>query len=212
MTVQSQTQKVQYNGNGVTLTFQVPFYFLENSHVAVYHTDALGTDTLWVEGTQYTLAGALNPSGGVIVVNIAYVPLALEYLTIAREVPFTQPTNYVENNRFDSDVIEEDLDRSVMIDQELREMIGRCFTLPITTKITNFNLPLPVSNELLGWNSTADALVNYAFVPLVPPETLPGVANTYLRRNPGNTAFDAVNAATVAADVQSFIDIDGGSA
>ena len=59
MTVQTTALRGDYTGNGVTVAFAVPFYFLENSHVQIEKLDTLtGITTTLALTTDYTLAGA----------------------------------------------------------------------------------------------------------------------------------------------------------
>ncbi|MEY5100616.1 MAG: hypothetical protein RJA36_3335, partial [Pseudomonadota bacterium] len=58
MTVSSSTNRVQYNTNGTTGPWTVPFYFLEDAHLAVTYTTSAGVETLLTLTTNYSVTGA----------------------------------------------------------------------------------------------------------------------------------------------------------
>lgn len=120
MTVSSTTSRADYVGNGTTLPFVVPFYFITNSHIKVTGTVA-GVTTPFVEGTDYTLVGAGVFSGGTVRFFVA--PANGVKLAIVRVVPITQETHYVENDDFPATSHETALDKLTMIGQQFQEQI-----------------------------------------------------------------------------------------
>ena len=159
MTVSTETNRQTHAGNGATIVFAVPFRFLDNAHVAVTHRDAAGAETAWAEGTQYTLVGAGEAAGGTLTVITAptdYTPAADESLTVVRDVPLTQETDYVENDPFPADSHERALDKLTMIDQELSEALGRTFSIPVADGFAgSFVLPIDSAraNKALHFDS-----------------------------------------------------------
>ncbi|HZW07963.1 MAG TPA: hypothetical protein VFF65_12645, partial [Phycisphaerales bacterium] len=82
-------------------------------------------------------------------------------LTIYREIPFTQESDYVEDDPLPADQLESDLDRAAMRDQQLQDGQNRALTFPVTVDPNvSGELPIPVANEFLRWNGAADALEN----------------------------------------------------
>lgn len=130
MAVSSATNKVQQAGNGVTVAVPI-FYFLANSHVTAYLTvDSTGVSTPLVLTTDYTLTGAGNPVGGTLTMVVA--PAIGETVTVLRSVPYTQTTDYVADDDFDTDTTETDFDRTIMLIQQLKEVTDRCLRFPAT--------------------------------------------------------------------------------
>ncbi|NNG04034.1 MAG: hypothetical protein HKM95_08025 [Inquilinus sp.] len=152
MTVTTATARVVHNGNDTTVQFAVPFRFLENSHVAVFLRGAAGAQVAWAEGTQYSLSGAGVPAGGTLTVVTAptdYTPAAGEKLVIIRNVPNTQESDYVENDPFPAETLEDDLDKRSMIDQQQVERLDRTFTIPEADLYAG-SFELPIDTERAG--------------------------------------------------------------
>lgn len=161
MTIQSQTTRVDYTGNGATTNFPVPFYWLQDADLLVIRTDNAYTPptvaTLALT-TDYVVTGSGNQSGGSITTTVA--PTATQKLSILRNVPFTQLTHYVPNDPFPAASHEQALDKLTMETQQLNEGLSRSLTLPPNVTAVSTNLPAPVASNLIGWNPTANALQN----------------------------------------------------
>jgi len=132
MTLSTQINKVQYTCNGTTDTFPYTFKIIQSADLYVIYTDLAGEDTQWTESTEYTVTAVGEETGGNVVVETIYVPASGTQLTIYRDVPLTQDSDYVENDPFHADTLETDLDRMVMIMQQLDEIFSRVFQLKIT--------------------------------------------------------------------------------
>ena len=158
MTVASTTSKVTYAGNGSTTSFTVPFYFLANTHLKVILRSAAGIETTKTLTTDYTVSGVGSPSGGTITMLVA--PASGETLAILRNVPYTQETDYQSNDPFPAQTHEQALDKLTMETQQLAEQANRALTLPASLAGGNTELPAPVSNNLIGWNSDLTGLQN----------------------------------------------------
>lgn len=161
MTIQSQTTRVDYTGNGATTTFPVPFYWLQDTDLLVIRTDngfTPPTAATLALGTDYLVTGSGNQSGGSITTTVA--PTATQKLSILRSVPFTQLTHYVPNDPFPAASHEQALDKLTMETQQLNEGLSRSITLPPNATGLSTNLPLPAPNNLIGWNPAANALQN----------------------------------------------------
>lgn len=161
MTVQSQTSRADYSGNGATTLFAVPFYFLLATDLQVIRTDTSTspvTVVTLVLNTDYTVAGVANPAGGSITTTLA--PTASQRLSILRNVPYTQLKHYVPNDPFPAASHEMGLDKLTMEVQQLAEVQGRALTLAPNTTGVSTTLPVPATNQLIGWNQAATALQN----------------------------------------------------
>ena len=115
MTVSSQQSYVEYNADGSTTTFPVPFYFLQGSDLVatVLYADGMTTDLAY--GVDFSATGAGNQSGGSVTFNIAY-PSGSKVL-ILRSPPATQETQYAENGKFPAKSHEKALDKLTMLIQ-----------------------------------------------------------------------------------------------
>lgn len=121
MTVSSTESRISQACDGITTDFQVPFYFLEASHLVVSLVAPDGTITPWTLGSEYSVNGAGNQSGGEV---IAHVAPASGYLIIERIVPPTQETAYQENDPFPAKSHERALDKLTMGQQQVEETLG----------------------------------------------------------------------------------------
>jgi hypothetical protein len=162
MTVSTTTNRVQYNGDGSSYIFAYTFRIIESSHLYVIYTDADGVDTTWTENNQYSVTNVGEETGGNVVVEEAYIPADGTKLTLYREVPETQETDYVENDPFHADTVETDLDRTIMIIQQLSEGLDGCIQIS-TTDNSNPDLTIPSEEDragkLLGFDEDGDVTV-----------------------------------------------------
>ena len=161
MTVQNTNYRADYTGNGVTVTFSVPFYFLQDSHIKVVKTDnsvSPVTVTTLALVTDYTVSGAGNPSGGTI--TLVATPQTYHKITILRDVPYTQLTHYVPNDPFPAASHEAALDQLTMEVQQLAEITSRAMVLEDNVTGVDTTLPTPQANTVVAWNSAGTALQN----------------------------------------------------
>lgn len=164
MTVQSTTARADYQGNGVTTLFPVPFYFLDNTHVKVLRTDSSTTPpttALLVLGSDYTLTGAGVTTGGQVQTTIA--PTGTQKLSVLRNVPFTQLIHYVPNDPFPAATHEQALDQLTMEVQQLSEAQTHSLQLPTYEPVPATLLPASSrASTVLGF----DALGGVTYLPL----------------------------------------------
>lgn len=116
MTVSSQQSYVEYNADGSTTTFTVPFYFLQGADlgVTIRYSDNTTIDLTY--GVNFSASGAGNPAGGSVTLNAAY-PAGNKVL-ILRSPPATQETQYAENGKFPAKSHEKALDKLTMLVQQ----------------------------------------------------------------------------------------------
>lgn len=158
MTVSSQTSRQAYTGNGATTVFAVPFYFLANTDLVVVSTTG-GVDTTLTLNTDYTLSGAGNPAGGTLTATTA--PATGTTLTIYRDPPLTQLTDYQSNDPFPANSHELALDRLTMISQRLKDQVTRSLRLPDgDASGASGVLPAPSANKILGWDAAGVNVTN----------------------------------------------------
>lgn len=123
MTISTQDSKVNYQGNGQTTVFQIPFPFLENEQIYVQKKDAEGNLINYTYATDYTVKGAGEENGGSVTLNVA--PEQGSTISIYRDVPLTQEVDYRENEIFPAETHEEALDKLTMEVQQIQEQLDR---------------------------------------------------------------------------------------
>ena len=158
MTIESTVNRIQYDGDDVTTAFAFPYLFFDETHLTVILTDTSSVDTELTLTTHYTVTGEGVAGGGTV--TMLTEPAAGEVLTILREVPYTQPSNYTNSGTFDQETLEQDLDELTMMTQQLKELSDRSIKLPATSDLSDQIVPPPEADKLLGWNSAADQLEN----------------------------------------------------
>ena len=119
MTRAAITPKVKYPGAGLAGPFSLtdlasPIPFMMNQYIHVKRLEADGiTETLLVEGTDYSLTG--GPMTGVL--NLLLGPLAVgTSLLIYRRQPIAQDTDLIYADDFSSTSVEGMDDRSIEIE------------------------------------------------------------------------------------------------
>lgn len=141
MALNTEENRVQYDGDNSSTDFPVPLYFFENIWINAIQTDANGSDTVLIEGIDYNLSGALIEAGGELILTNA-LPNG-ERLTIYREAPYNQQTTYEFNGAFPSDANEDTVDKNTILIQQVRELAEKlAITYPQSEPIdTNSELP-----------------------------------------------------------------------
>lgn len=129
MTIASETNRSgPYNGNGATTVYNYGFRIVSEGHLSVVRTAANGVETVLALGADYTVSGAGVSGGGQITCAIA--PPVGTTLTILRDVPFTQETDYENQGAYFAETVEDALDLGVMRDQQLKEGVDRAHRAP----------------------------------------------------------------------------------
>jgi len=168
MTVPSTIRKAgPYNGNDVATAFAFSFKVFTSADIAVTVADVDGTETLLVLDSDYsvTLNGDQDASpGGSITYPLSGTPLATgEALVIVGDLDYGQDLDVPTGGDFNPAALEDALDKQAMRTQQLLEINGRSMTLAVTSDAgVSTSLPSPVAGRFIGWNATADALINYA--------------------------------------------------
>jgi hypothetical protein len=187
MTVSSSVNKVIYSGNSATVLFPVNYYFLENSHLKVILRAADGTETVQALTTNYTVTGAGNPAGGSITMLVA--PVTGTTLTIVRNVPATQETDYLANDPFPAESHERALDKLTMLTQENEEIGSRSIQIPQTDPVsTNIIVPKVSdrASRLLGFGAAGSVAVSGSTIAQV--DAAVAAINTIASAPSGNSA------------------------
>ena len=136
MTIQAEGPPTLYRGDGATLAFPTVFEFLVEDHLAVYiHNETSDATSLKVLTDDYAVTGGSGAAGTVTFV-IGSRPEQDEIVVLLRVVPFTQLTDYVENDAFNATLHEDGLDKLTMLAQQLKEEINRISKVPVWSNAT----------------------------------------------------------------------------
>lgn len=168
MTISSTLRKAgPYVGNGVATSFAFAFKVFATSDLVVTRTTvATGTESVLVLTTDYTVSlnadQNANP-GGTVTYNPSGTPMASTHnLTITSDVPQTQGTDIPNAGGFYPEVIENALDKSTILAQQIEEILGRTIHFPVadsnTPQLPSFSVR---ANRALGFDSLG-ALTTYA--------------------------------------------------
>lgn len=159
MTVSSTVLRNDYTGNGVTTAFTGSFRILDQTHIQVLRTQiSTGIATTLALTTDYTVSGV---GGSSFTVTCLTAPTSDQRLTILRNVPLTQLTDYVANDPFPAESHEQALDKLTMIAQQLQEAQGRALSLSANSVGVSATLPSAEPAKILGWAGTGTELANY---------------------------------------------------
>jgi hypothetical protein len=164
MAITSTTAKAAYAGNGSATAFPTTFKFLENEHVVCVLTNTDGEDTVLELDTDYAVAGAGNDEGGTVSFPAAgstYPILAAgETLTVYREVPLTQETDWENSDEIDVEEIEAADDKLTMLCQQIDAKAGRAIKVPVSSELSEVECESPEAGKALIWNDAGTGIVN----------------------------------------------------
>lgn len=150
MSVSASTAKVQYTLVSASGALAVPFYFLENSHVRVIRTRA-NVETVLTTG--FILSGAGVPAGGTLTLDGTQTAIA-DRVTIKRNVPLTQLSTYVTNDRFPAATMERNLDVLTMLVQQASEKADRALAFGEGETANPALSVVARASKVLGFSST----------------------------------------------------------
>ena len=162
MTVSSETNKVTYSCDGATTVFPYTFRILVNTDLQVIlRTVADGSETTLVLTSAYSVSDVGEATGGNVTTVATYS--SAYQLVFRRGMPYTQTTDYIENDPFPAETHEKALDKVTMLTQQLQEISERSVTSSESGS-TSYVLPSPVGDKIIGWNTAGDELENKTIV------------------------------------------------
>lgn len=176
MTISSTNRKAgPFAGNDATTEFPFAFKVFADTDVLVVLTDSAGVEAEQVLDTDYTLAlnadQDANP-GGTITMIVA--PATGEKLTATSQVPNLQGTDITNAGGFYPQVIEDALDRNLILIQQLQLGLDRSMVMPLSSDLASFELDL-------GANAAARSLKVLGFDADGNPSLLDSADNNQLR-------------------------------
>ena len=159
MTVDSTTNRVQENGNGVKVAFDFTFKALAVTDLEVYKVDTVtGISTLQTITTDYTATLNTVTDGGTVTYVVA--PTATEQSLILRVLTIDQQTDIPTASNIAEVTLEDAYDKGIMVSQQIQEQVDRSLVLDVGSTASNISIPDPTANKALIWNSAGDNLTN----------------------------------------------------
>jgi len=128
MTVATATNIERFTGDNTTGPFSPSYLLLDADHLEVYVNDVLQT-----KGTHYSVSNIGDPptAGFDVTFEAGQEPASGTTVTIQRVVPYTQETDYLENDPFPAAAHETALDKLTMLCQQLKRAVGRTMGTPV---------------------------------------------------------------------------------
>lgn len=169
MTVAVQNTKLTVNGNDSATVFSFsPLVIFATTDLEVTHVTSTGVETLLVEGVgaaNYSVQVTTFPGFG----NVTYpadevTPLPTgESLVIKRVLTLEQLTNLENQGGYFPETQERQYDKFVMLDLQQQEELDRTIKIPVSSVGSiNTELPAPIGDEFLKWNTAANKITTAA--------------------------------------------------
>lgn len=161
MTVSSETIRILYDGDGVTVVFPYTWKIYASSDLQVVYRDSVGAETVLTLDTHYTVSGVGNANGGNVTLIGYYAanpPASETNLLVILDLPFTQTFDYLENDPFPAESHEELADKGVKLCQILNERLDRTIQIPITSSETD----VEITEEALDALQALDDLFDFS--------------------------------------------------
>lgn len=168
MTVEVQTSKNgPYELDAGALVFPRTFLLLNASHLRVIHT-VDGVDRDVTSGFTHTGIGA---NEGSVVFTAGTVPKG-GVLTLLRNVPISQETDYSDQAAVRPRQVERDFDKAIMLIQDLKEQVDRSVKVPVSATddieqlteelAAGINALAPVAPQIGALGPVADSIAELA--------------------------------------------------
>lgn len=162
--VSSENNSVNYTLSDAFQTLAIPFPFQANNTIYVYK-GADGAITL-TQGVDYSILGAGLESGGSITLTGTATD-AGDFLTILRDVPITQLTDYIANDRFPAEVHERALDKLTMIAQQHERELQGAFRIPAYEGTVSPITRAQRAGKLFNFDDTGAPIFNWTVAEII---------------------------------------------
>jgi microcystin-dependent protein len=168
MTIQNANYRDDYIGTNVVNTYDYNYKIFNQNHLLVLVREiSTGLETELVIGTDYTVNDVGQENGGSItLVNAAQVWLTGGFLrstyalSILLNPVFEQQTDLRNQGAYSPEAVEDQLDKLLQIDLKQERDIALSLKLPASQSGVVTELPTPVADAALGWNTAKTAIVN----------------------------------------------------
>lgn len=200
MTVTNTTARNQYTATAGQTVFAYTFEVYNKNDLAV-----LQNGTTLAEGTNYTVSGVGNDSGGNITLSVGAT--AGDIITVFRDMALERLTDYQNSGDFLASEVNEDFDRLWLAMQQESDANDRAIVKPVED-LDSINMVLPLAstrkNTFLTFDGTGAVAVTAAGDPSTP--------STIVREQftgDGSTTVFTVSAAPGGLGQSSQVFIDG---
>lgn len=157
--VENLTPRVQYNYIAEQQQYPITFPYIERQYVKCM----VGNELL-VYNTDYQIPAFDQESldDNELYLTLLVTPTAGDIITIYRDTPIDQQTEFPQEARFSSQKITEALDKLTQLSQEQADDITQCLRLAKNLPESfNTMLPFPEANQVIQWNEDGTQLINY---------------------------------------------------
>ena len=200
MTVSSTTSRNQYTATSGQTVFPYTFEIFDKDDVAV-----LQNGTLLSEGTNYTVSGVGNNSGGNITLVVGAT--AGDVLTIYRDMAYQRLTDYQNSGDFLAQEVNDDFDRLWLAVQQNEQGTDRAIVKPITDA-SSIDMTLPSAADRANSYLTFDATGAPSVVAAGDPSAPDAITRQDFTGD-GSTVVYTLASAPGAAGAGVMIFIDG---
>lgn len=188
MTISSTNSKAIGRGNGVTTAWAYPFKIPTIADVLVTVISAAGVSTQ-IPAAAYGISGVGTDAGGTVTYPLAGAPLAAgASIVIERVLAMTQPTNLENQGSFYPGVVEDALDRIVMLIQQMaggvRDLdLAMLFPATDVNPVTTIPNQVARANKYLAFDASGNPIVlgGTASSPDVSAATVLAAGSTFAR-------------------------------
>jgi hypothetical protein len=135
MAIESISSKIIHNLTTGILSYEFPYKFFSAGDLEVYSLVG-GVETQLMYGTDWNLdeVQEVYPEGANIVLATSITATTGDTLTIRRIIPLTQPARLPNGGQLDTEALEIQLDRAIMIIQQMSERLDRAVCVSVTNQ------------------------------------------------------------------------------
>jgi len=191
MTVQTTNTTVQFQGDGTAVSFPFGFQVLEPGHIDVFFVNTNTSSSVQgiaagevkkLDPANFSVTVNQNAPGGTVKLTGVSAPPADIEVSIERNTPETQLTNYVPNDPFPAETHERALDKLTLLVQELEDEFKDGGFISVPPGEDTDCPPLPIAQEragkLLGFDSAGcPTTVDFSGVDVVAPQLFSDLSN-----------------------------------
>ena len=199
MSITSTTNKVAYNGNGVTTSYSFPHPIRDDDYIVpIVRNETTGAETTLVDGTTCSVTIATDYTSATVDTSGGSAPYGTlttsEQLIINRANPYTNNLDFRNHDGLLAEVLDEAIDRLTMSDQRLQEQIDRCLKLQISEDSTNPDITAETELPSLTGVDTAGKFIKITSDGDATPEYTLSLESTTMVNAVTNTGSSTDNA------------------
>lgn len=156
MTILSTITKQSFECNGSLREFDFTFTAVSVDDIKALILNPTGVETELTALSQYSVT--LNPDGSGGTLTTVATWATGNTLIVYRVTDHTQETEYKNNRVFDQNVLENDLDKMIMIAQETDEKVNRALIFPMSDPVGSVEMPSVSSraNRFLAFDADGE--------------------------------------------------------